>query len=142
MLVEIQPYNDNTPIGSIIQERYLSGLKKNVNNIFSNSLPPSFKEPHNYDNFEIFKKKAIDVSNRNRNNDTEVKFIFNFLEEHWDKGNRFVINMESTLYTCTSCQGYFVYLKELAKQEGKILEIKVIADKRAINGEQLENILN
>lgn len=51
--------------------------------------------------------------------------------EHWNTGNRFVINMESTLYTCTSCQGYLVYLKELAKQEGKILEIKMVANKRA-----------
>ncbi|WP_343613841.1 hypothetical protein [Flavobacterium sp.] len=118
-------------IGSIIRERYLSGEKAKIESVFGNSLPQYFKEPSNYDNFEIFKKKAIDISKRDRDNDTEVKFIFNFLEEHWNSGNRFVINMESTLYTCTSCQGYFVYLKELAKQEEKILEIKMIANKRA-----------
>lgn len=71
-----------------------------------------------------------------------LKYIFNLIEEHWSTGNRFVIEMESTLYTCQSCQGYLVYLKELAKQQGKIVEIKVIAHPRAIGTKELLDLID
>jgi hypothetical protein len=92
-------------------------------------LPAALKEPL-YSKFEAFNKKAIDFIPKNRRNDTEIKYIFNFLENHWDDGDRFVIQLESTFYTCQSCQGYLVYLKELAKKAGKTIDIKVVADKR------------
>lgn len=142
LLVEMQIYFDGNPIGPIIKERYLSGEQKQIKEIFGNNLPEFFKEPSNYINFDTFKTKAIDIGGRTRFDDTELKFIFNFLEEHWNKGNRFTINMESTLYTCTSCQSYLVYLKELAKQEGKILEIKVISNKSAKRSKDIKNIIN
>ena len=63
------------------------------------------------------------------------------LENHWNKGNRFVIEMESTLYTCQSCQGYLVYLKELAKQQGKIVDIKMIAHSKAETTVELKKLL-
>ncbi|MEG0931701.1 hypothetical protein [Algoriella sp.] len=48
--------------------------------------------------------------------------------------------MESTLYTCQSCQGYLVYLKELAKQQGKIIDIKMIAHPDANTTKFLNNL--
>lgn len=79
---------------------------------------------------DVFSKKAFDLSHPNsflRNNDTELKYIFNFLENHWNSGNRFVITANSTLYTCTSCQGYLGYLQLLAEKHGKIITFKVKA---------------
>lgn len=49
--------------------------------------------------------------------------------------------MESTLYTCQSCQGYLVYLKELAKQQGKIVDIKMIAHSKAETTVELKKLL-
>lgn len=141
LLVEMQIYFDDNPIGQIIKERYLSGEQKKIKQIFGNNLPEFFREPLNYANYDIFKTKAIDINGRTRLDDTELKFIFNFLEEHWNKGNRFVINMESTLYTCTSCQSYLVYLKELARQEGKIIDITVISHKGATSTNEIETAI-
>ena len=61
------------------------------------------------------------------------------MEEHWNTGNRFVINIESTLHACPSCQSYFIYLKELAKKEGKILEINFYSKQRIKTMKKLKN---
>ncbi|MDY0990341.1 hypothetical protein SOM12_23135 [Flavobacterium sp. CFBP9031] len=141
LLVEIQTYNNNTPVGQIIKEQYLSGTIKEIKRKFGNTVSLFFKEPLNQNSFNVFKTKAIDISGDLRFDDTELKFIFNFLDEHWTKGNRFVINIESPRYACTSCQSYLVYLKELAKKEGKILEIEMIAHPRARSYNDIETIL-
>lgn len=44
-----------------------------------------------------------------------------------------MIEIESTLYTCTSCQKYLQAAQNYAKTEGKILEIKFIAHPKADN---------
>ncbi|WP_406845528.1 hypothetical protein [Flavobacterium soyae] len=124
LLVDIQFFNGTNPSSERIIEHYLSGDANEISKIFpNNNYLGNFIEPTNYSKFEIFNKKAIQSTGRDRRSDTEVKFIFNLLENHWNKGNRFVINIESTLYACPSCQSYFIYLKELAKKDGKILEI-------------------
>jgi hypothetical protein len=91
--------------------------------------------------FDVFNKKAIDFIPKNRENDTEIKYIFNLLENHWDDGDHIIITLESTLYTCESCQGYLVYLKKLAAKTNKTVDIKVIADRRATRTEKLLEIL-
>ncbi|MCV2487662.1 hypothetical protein OD917_22190 [Flavobacterium sp. SH_e] len=141
LLIEIQTYNNNTPVGQVIKEQYLSGTIKDIKRKFGNTVSQYFKEPLNQNSFNVFKTKAIDIIGDPRFDDTELKFIFNFLDEHWTKGNRFAINIESPRYACTSCQSYLVYLKELAKQEGKILEIRMISHPSAKSYSDIQTIL-
>lgn len=44
---------------------------------------------------------------------------------HWNSRNYFKIKAKSTLYTCTSCQGYLVYLQELAAKHGKKIVFEI-----------------
>lgn len=133
LLIKIKPYQNNIP-GNEIFENYISGNKEMVESIFGTNLPNGFIEPSSYSKFDDFiSRKAFDIDDVERFGDTEVKFIFNFLENHWNKGNKFTIEMESTLYTCSSCQGYLLYLKKLAKDNDKILEITFIANQDAKN---------
>lgn len=131
LLVGIQPYNGNNPAGSLINERYVSGLNSSVTRLLGNPPGHGFIEPSNQSKFDIFKIKAIDLDKGPRDNDTELKFIFNFLEQHWNKGDRFVINMESKIQICSSCQGYITSLQELAKQNDKIIEFNITAHPEA-----------
>lgn len=124
LLVDIQFFNGTNPSSERLVEHYLSGNADEISKIFpNNNYLGNFTEPTDYSKFEIFKKKAIQSTGRSRTDDTEIKFIFNLLENHWNKGNKFVINIESTLYACPSCQSYLIYLQKLADKEGKILEI-------------------
>ena len=142
LTVKTQVYNNNVPVGGLKTEKFVSGQEQFVKNkIFGGNLPNEMIEP-DYSKFDFFRKKAVDYVPQPRENDTELKYIFNLIEEHWSTGNRFVIEMESTLYTCQSCQGYLVYLKELAKQQGKIVEIKVIAHPDATRIPELIKLIN
>lgn len=109
--------------------------------MFNNEIIPSQLTEPNYVKFDVFNKKALDFL-KPRQNDTEIKYLFNLLEHHWDRGNRFVIEMESMLYTCESCRGYLVYLKDLAAKSGKTIEIKVIAHQDAPNIGELKKLIN
>jgi hypothetical protein len=71
--------------------------------------------------------KAIDDIPKTRFNDTELKYVFHFLENHWQQGNRFVIEMESTLYACSSCQRYMQALKKYGATQGKTIKFKMKA---------------
>ena len=94
-----------------------------------------------YTKYKAFNLKAIDRIPKNRRNDTELKFIFDFIENHWDDGNKFRIKLESTYYACESCQGYLVYLKKLAKKNGKVLDIEVTAEETVRGAESLSDYL-
>lgn len=61
-----------------------------------------------------------------------MKYIFNFLENHWNSGNKFEITARSALFTCGRCQGYLVYLERLAEKHGKSITFKVLANPNAI----------
>ncbi|UUF16658.1 MULTISPECIES: hypothetical protein [Flavobacterium] len=141
LFVETKIYN-NTNLINTFEETYLAGWKKFIEDVFNNNIPNSITEPGNNASFNIFKQKAIDIINkRKRYDDTELKYVFNFLEKHWNKGNRFEITMESTYYSCQSCQGYMLYLKQLAKQEGKVLNITIKSNKKVKDYKTLEEIL-
>jgi hypothetical protein len=70
-----------------------------------------------------------------------LKFIFNLLENYWNDGNRIVLTIESTLDICTSCRGYFAYLKTLAKNEGKILDIEIFSNSKATTIDELKQVV-
>ncbi|MEY8760494.1 hypothetical protein [Chryseobacterium tongliaoense] len=134
LFVKIDCYQNSTPVGPSIAENYLSGDPMGIENIFTNvaNLRNRFVEPSNYEKYKAFAKNAFDNEGRLRYNDTEVKFLYNFFEEHFHKGNKFVIEMESILYTCKNCQKYLQAAQNYAKSQGKIIEFKFITHPKAI----------
>lgn len=137
-------YIDNQLVETF-SEWYMSGGIDNYEMIMRNT-PLSFRNRFipvsNNDKFNAFVTKALDVDGKGRFNDTELKYLFNFFENHYSKGNRFVIEIESTLYTCTSCQKFLQAAKIYANSENKILEIKFIAHRDAVRMDNVKNMIN
>lgn len=149
-------YKGNTLIGQPQNEIFISGTKSSNENLFRNSTGqinytnPSYNgktynivnQDFNHIDFQEFARKAFDKKGKARLNDTELKFIFNFLENHWHLGNRFKIKMESTLYNCTSCQRYMQALKEYGSKHGKTIEIEFLAHPGASDIKEANKIIN
>lgn len=137
-------YNDSELVEPIITEWYISGSQEHFDDIFADVpsiLTERFVQPSNIERYKAFVTKAFDKAGRPRMNDTETKFLFNFFENHFHKGNRFVIEIESGLYTCTSCQKYLQAAQNFAKSEGKVLEIKFIAHPKAESSREVFDLL-
>ena len=114
-----------------VVEFSISGRKSKIIDNFGN--PPNL--PSNtinilddYDNFEKFVKGAKDFGNRGREYDSEIKYIFNFLKTHINKGDEFIIETRNIFKTCGSCQREFVMLEEYLKLQGKKVKIIVYSD--------------
>ena len=121
------------------------GFKTEVDKIY-NAVPSlknqyNFIDIDNYEKFKLFVKNAYDNKGKARFNETEVKFLYNFYNNHFSKGNRFVIEMESRLYTCKNCQKYLQAAQNVAKSQGKIIEFKFIAHPKAKNIKEIETII-
>lgn len=115
------------------KEFFLSGNKEAVEEVFRRSggemvYPENLVEP-NYEDFINFNLKAIDSEGVSRGFDTELKYIFNFVKKHLQDGDHFKIKMESTLYTCTSCQKYLQALQLYVNSQNKTLEIVYLSNK-------------
>lgn len=134
--IKINCYNNSELIEPTIVEWYISGTQESFAELFNgvpDEITEMFIQSSNAEGYNAFAKNAFDFDGRIRANDTEVKFLYNFFQNHFHKGNKFVIEIESTLYTCTSCQKYLQAAQNYAKAEGKILEIKFIAHPKASN---------
>ncbi|MFN0256742.1 hypothetical protein [Pedobacter ureilyticus] len=140
MIATIDIYNGDNLIRSV-KELYISGKQGEISKMLNNisDIPDNLILPHT-DDFELFKKKAFDFDNkRMRTDDTEIKFLFNFLEQHWYSGNKFTLKLETMLHSCPSCQAYLVYLKRLAFKYGKEIDIQIISNKNALTGKFFKN---
>jgi hypothetical protein len=145
LIVKIQTFNNNTSIGDLITEKYIAGHKtpqKVFDILNSANLPHNFKDFDDYTDFNLFSLKALDIDDVERFKDAEKKFIFNFIKEHWSKGNRFVIELESTIDICTSCEGYLTYLKNLGAKHDKIIEYRIISNNGIKNTESINKLTN
>lgn len=138
--IKINCYNNSELIEPTIVEFYISGTPESFVELFKDvpdEISEMFIQTSNAEGYNAFAKNAFDFDGRFRSNDTEVKFLYNFFQNHFHKGNKFVIEIESTLYTCTSCQKYLQAAQNYAKTEGKILEIKFIAHPKADNSKEV-----
>lgn len=143
LIAKIKVYNNGTFTGELITERYIAGHKtpqKVFNTTNPADLPHNFKDFDDYTDFNYFSVKAIDIDGMERLKDAEKKFIFNFIKEHWNKGNKFVIELESTIDICTSCQGYLTFLKDLGAKNNKIIEYKIISNTTVKETKQITNL--
>ncbi|MFK8008662.1 MAG: hypothetical protein AB8H03_20050 [Saprospiraceae bacterium] len=144
-ITETKVYDADGNLINTIEESFVSASNTKFNYYFDGPTPNWITNPPDQDLFDIFTLKALDRTHPNsiaRNNDTELKFIFNFLEQHWSTGSKFSIKASSTLYTCTSCQGYLVYLQKLAEKYNKSIVFEVISDPRAITMGDAKKLIN
>ncbi|HEX8574881.1 MAG TPA: hypothetical protein VF677_01165 [Flavobacterium sp.] len=114
-----------------VVEFSLSGDKSKLTKYFGNptNLPENTIDIlSDYDNFEAFVKGASDFGNVPRNYDSEIKYIFNFLKNHIDKGDEFIVETQNIFKTCGSCRREFVMLEDYLKLQGKKVKIVVISD--------------
>ena len=131
---------------------FISGKSKGINNILlnNNAVPIEFRGKFiNISNeqqrlaYEVFSDAAFDGINlKRRTNDTEIKFIEWFLTEQWSKGNKFIVELESVLYSCPSCQRHLMMLVEYGKINGKTINIKFIAHPKAKRINNVKEIIN
>lgn len=114
-----------------VVEFSLSGDKDKLLTVFGD--PPSLPQNtidilSDYNNFEAFVKGAKDFGNRARYYDSEIKYIFNFLKNHIDKGDEFIIETQNIFKTCGSCRREFVMLEDYLKAQGKKVKFVVFSD--------------
>jgi len=154
LFIKTGVYNGNSLINEY-HEIFISGSKEGTENIFkvnNQVVYPSvnvngqnfniINQNFNFSDFKDFAIKAVDNKGRERFDDTELKYVFHFLENHWNSGNRFVIDMESVLYNCTSCQLYMQALKEYGITKGKDINILFKAHPKATSIEEIKTIQN
>lgn len=92
-------------------------------------LPPNtINVLDDWENFEKFVDGAVDFANRPRKFDSEIKYIFNFLKKHMNKGDEFVIETRNIFKTCGSCKREFVMLEDYLRAQGKKVKIIVYSD--------------
>ena len=119
-----------------IEEFSLSGdsfLDENFKNRFGTF--PNLNLPENtidvfsdYDNFKRFVENAVDFKGKSRRFDSEIKYIYNFLKNHLNKGDEFIIETSNIFKTCGSCSREFLMLQEHLESLGKKVTIIVKSD--------------
>lgn len=102
-------------------------------------LPPNtINVLDDWENFEKFVEGAIDFGNRPRKYDSEIKYIFNFLKNHMNRGDEFVIETRNIFKTCGSCKREFVMLEDYLRTQGKKIKIVVYSDETIKGTEDLK----
>lgn len=87
-----------------------------------------------YDNFidsiknGDFTNGAVDANGIPKYNDSEIKWIYNFLVKHIDEGDEFVVESRNIFYACSSCQRELIIFKKYLESIGKKLDITLYGD--------------
>lgn len=114
-----------------VEEFSLSGSKEVINKTFGD--PPKLPENtvdifDNYDEYSKFVTGAFDLQGRSRKYDSEIKFIYNFIKNHMDKADEFIIETSNIFKTCGSCEKEFILLKQILEARGKKIKFLVKTD--------------
>lgn len=136
-------FNQGEKVKEVV-EFSLSGKREKLLSAFGD--PPNLPENtidilSDYENFETFVKGAEDFGGIPRNYDSEIKYIFNFLKNHIDKGDEFIIETQNIFKTCGSCRREFVMLEDYLKLQGKKVKIIVMSDETIEGGRMLRDKL-
>lgn len=85
-----------------------------------------------------FRKAVNDIAGNSRRADSELKYIYHFLNSYIGKGDEFLIETSNIYMTCTSCQRELLMLKDYAENTlGKKMRIVVIGNEEIIDGKTL-----
>lgn len=130
---------------------FINGTIGELNKLIFNNpnVPQSIKDSFvqigsftNHNAFQKYTAIAFDEGLRTRYWDTEVQFIDWFTRNYWDLGNNFVIEMESRLAACTSCQRYLLGLEAYAKKNGKTIKFKFKDYPNALGSSEVRKLLS
>lgn len=119
-------YKEGKVIEEIIEFSH-SGPKKLYDNFLDVVVDPKFK--NGLEDFDKIKRR----------NDSEVKYIFNFLQNHAYKGDYFIIESTNIFVACDSCKREFVTLKKLF---GDKIKIRIKSVDHITGTHDLDNFLN
>lgn len=75
-----------------------------------------------------FLKNVRDSLGYPKNNDSEIKWIYNFLKNHLHTADEFIIETKNIFYACSSCQREFLILQEYVAKMGKKMKITIYGD--------------
>ncbi len=114
-----------------VEELYHSGQDE----FYKNDFTHPFEEGDQLTS--TFKKGISDLDGNSRRNDSEAKFIFNFIRKHLYTADEFVIETKNIYFTCTSCQREMLMLQEYATDLGKKVEIIIHGDESIKGGKDL-----
>ncbi|HFK5508304.1 hypothetical protein [Elizabethkingia anophelis] len=127
-----------------VEEFSISGKKEKLIRDFGNppNLPPNIINVlDDWENFEKFVEGVIDFEGQARKYDSEIKYIFNFLKSHVNKGDEFIIETRNIFKTCGSCKREFIMLENYLKTKGKKVKIIVYSDDTVEKTAQLKKKL-
>lgn len=118
-----------------VKEYFISGDKKRLYSNFGD--PPKLPEDlvdvlDDYENFSKFASGAVDKSNRFRNFDSELKYIFNFIKKHANKGDEFIVDISSLIKVCDSCSRELLMLEEYLIYRGKTIKFIIKHDRELV----------
>ncbi len=117
----------------MIKEFSLSGRRDDIFSRFGNppKLPEDTINPfHNYNDFLKFVGEAKDYAGRTRKFDSEIKYVYNFLRNHIDKGDEFIIETTNIFKTCGSGSREFIILEKYLKTQGKKVKFIINSDSK------------
>ncbi|MFU1857312.1 hypothetical protein ACK8HY_09865 [Sphingobacterium sp. NGMCC 1.201703] len=135
-ITEVEAVGSGLPI----QKQLFLGKSKDLKKYFEGGvLPIELTEVRGLTLFEIFNKKAYG-DGRQRKYDSELKFIFDFLLNNWNKSDFFRVKITSTLTVCSSCKTYLWYLKKIARKYGKEIEYEIISNPNMIRVGDIKNL--
>lgn len=123
-----------------VEEFSVSGNKKRWSEFGDPpELPPNtINVLDDWENFEKFVEGAVDFSGGMRKYDSEIKYIFNFLKNHMNRGDEFIIETRNIFKTCGSCKREFVMLEDYLRTQGKKVKIIVFSDEKIKGTEDLK----
>lgn len=114
-----------------VKEYFISGNQDKIIKNFGN--PPRVPKDlidvlDDYDNFLKFAKGAADEIPRSREYDSELKYIFNFVKKHANKGDEFIVEITSLIKVCNSCSRELLMLEEYMIYRGKTIKFVIKHD--------------
>ena len=120
--VSIKIFRNGVQVGGVISKKFMSGSPDSIKDVLA-VIGNAFTEPYDYKSFKVFVIREVDEIGRFRKFSAEKKWIFDFLENEYALGDRFAITLTSLLAPVATDQRFLVSILNLAKRNGKVINI-------------------
>lgn len=98
-----------------------------------------------YEKYLVFSQTAFikdGIKIEKRFFDTEVKLLFDFLENIYEFGESFEIVLNSKIFACESCQRFLVTLFDMANDDGKFVNVRFVGDSEIQKSKHFKSTIN